>query len=104
VQAIPTAPELAPPPDVCKFCDDQGILDYLRLALRLAAQTFELNGDPRLTLETDPETDEQSVAIDVWSPMSCEEAVERKLRYTRQWVQSIPPNVIGMIRLIVSIA
>jgi hypothetical protein len=103
VQSTPVAPYLAYPPDVRKFCEDRGMVDYLNLALRLASQTFELVGDPRLTLETDPETDEEAVVIDVSSPMSCEEAVERKLEYTRQWVGSIPPDVIGAIRLILSI-
>jgi hypothetical protein len=104
VQAIPSAAELAFPPDVRRFCEDRGSLEYLRLALRLAAQTFQLHSDPLVTLEADPETDEEAVIIDVWSPMSCDEAVARKLQYTRQWVQSIPPDVIGTIRLILSIA
>jgi hypothetical protein len=91
------------PPDVREFCDHRGIVNYLHLALRLASQTFDLVGDPRLTLETDPETDEEAVVIDVSSPMSCEEAVERKLEYTRQWVGSIPPDVIGTIRLVLGI-
>jgi hypothetical protein len=73
MQAISNAADLAFPPDVRAFCDDHGIVDHLRLALRLAAQTFQLDGDPRLTLETDPETDEESVAIDVLSHMNCDE-------------------------------
>jgi len=104
VQAIQNVAELAFPPEVRKFCEDRGVLDYLRLALQIAAQTFELHGDPLVTIETDPETDEEAVVIDVSSPLSCDEAVERKLQYTRRWVQSVPPDVIGTIRLILSIA
>jgi hypothetical protein len=104
MQAIPSAVELAFPPDVRKFCEDRGILGYLRLALQLATQTFQLHSDPLVTIETDPETDEEAVVIDVSSPMTCDEAVGRKLQYTRQWVQSVPPDVIGTIRLILSIA
>ena len=100
----PNSLDVMLPPAVRTFCENRGILDYLRLALRLAAQTFELDRDPVVTLETDPETDEESVVIDVSSQLSCDEAVERKLHYTRQWVQSIPPDVIGTIRLILSIA
>ena len=104
MQAIPSAAELAFPPDVRKFCEDHGILDYLGLALRLATHTFELDGDPRLTLETDPETDEESVAIDISSQIGCDEALELERQFTRQWVQSVPPDAIGMIRLILNIA
>jgi hypothetical protein len=104
MQAMSNAPDLALPPDVRKFCEDRGIVDYLRLALQLAAQTFQLRSDPLVTIETDPETDEEAVVIDVSSPMGCDEAVERKLQYSRQWVQSVPPDVIGTIRLILSIA
>ncbi len=104
MQAISNAPDLAFPPQVRTFCEDHGIVDHVRLVLRLAAQTFQLDGDPRLTLETDPETDEESVAIDVLSHIDCDEALDRERRFTLQWVQSVPPNVIGMIRLVLSIA
>jgi hypothetical protein len=104
VQAVPRAPELALPPDVRKFCEARGVLDYLNLALRLAAQTFELDGDPRMTVETDPETDEESVVIDVSSPVGCDEALEQEHQFTRQWVASVPPDVIGTFCLILNIA
>ena len=104
VQAVSSATELSLPPDVRTFCENRGILDYLGLALRLAVQIFEPTGDPSVTLETDPETDEEAVVIDVSSPMDCHEAVERELRFTRQWVQAVPPDVIGTIRVILDIA
>lgn len=104
MQAISNETELALPPDVRRFCESRGILDYLGFALRLAAQTFESTGDPRVTMETDPETGEEAVVIDVSSPMDYHEAVERELRFTRQWVQAVPPDVIGTIRLILDIA
>ena len=104
MQAISNAPDLAFPPDVRRFCEDHGIVNHLRLALRLSAQTFQLDGDPRLTLETDPETDEVSVAIDVLSHMDCDEALDHERQFTLQWVQSVPPDVLGMIRLILNIA
>jgi len=100
----PKSLDVALPQDVRTFCENRGLIDHLRLALRLAAQTFELDSEPLVTIETDPETDEEAVVIDVSSPMDCDEAVERKLQYTRQWVQSIPPDVIGMIRLILNIS
>lgn len=104
MQATPTGLEFAFPPDVRAFCENRGILEYLNLALRLAAQTFELDGEPRVQIEIDPETDEEAVVIDVSSRMSVDEAVERDLQYTRQWVRAIPSDVIGQIRMILSIA
>jgi len=103
VQGITSATELSLPPDVCRFCKDHGILDYLWLALRRAAQKFESTRDPRVTLETDPETDEEAVIIDLSPPMGCHDAVERELQFTRQWVQAVPPDVIGTIRVILDI-
>jgi hypothetical protein len=58
----------------------------------------------RVALETDPETDEQSVAIDIAAPMEVNEAVERMREYTRQWVQSAPADVLGLIRLVPDIS
>lgn len=104
MQAISNAPDLSFSADVRAFCEDHGIIEHLRLALRLATETFELDGDPRLTVETDPETDEESVAIDVLSHMSCDEALDRERQFTLQWVQSVPAPVLGMIRLILNIA
>jgi hypothetical protein len=103
VQATSSATELAIPQDVRGFCESRGILDYLGLAVRLAAQTFEPTGEPSVTLETDPETDEEAVVIDVASPMDVHEAVERELLFTRKWVESVPPDVIGTIRVILNI-
>jgi RNA processing factor Prp31 len=59
---------------------------------------------PRVTLETDPETDDESVIIDIAAPMEVDKAVERMREYTRQWVHLAPPNVLGLIRLIPDIA
>jgi hypothetical protein len=104
MQATSAQPDLTLPREVTIFCEKRNLLSHLGVALRLAARLFDVSHDPRVTLETDPETDEQSVVIDIAAPMEVDEAVERVREYTRQWVQSAPPDVLGLIRLVPDIS
>ena len=104
MQATSTQSDVAVSPEVRAFCEKQDLLSHLRVALRLAIRLFDVRGEPKVTLETDPETDEESVVIDIVAPMEVEAAVETMREYTRQWVQSAPPDVLGLIRLIPDIA
>lgn len=104
MQATSAQPDLVLSPEVRVFCEKRDLVNYLRVALRLATHLFDPPDKPRVTLETDPETDDESVVIDIAAPMEVDEAVEKMREYTRQWVQSAPPDVLGLIRLVPDIA
>jgi hypothetical protein len=95
-----TASQPALPPTVLAYCQRHGLTDHLMLALRLAEETFDPVRAVGVVVETDPETDEEAVIIDVSCALGSDEAVAQKREYTRRWVESAPPEVIGRIRLI----
>lgn len=98
-----TAPQQALPAPVLAYCQRHGLVDYLTLALRLAGQTFDPVRGIGVGVEVDPETDEEAVIIDVTLALGSEQAVARKREYTRRWVESVPPEVIGRIRLLLDV-
>jgi hypothetical protein len=104
MQATSAQPDLALSPEVMTFCKKRDLLNHLRVALRLATHLFDVSHEPRVAVETDPETDEQSVVIDIAAPMEVDEAVERMREYARQLLLSAPPDVLGMIRLVPDIS
>lgn len=96
-------PDRRVPPDVTAHCEAHGLSEHLWLALRLAEQTFGPIRHLTAEVETDPETGEPAVVIDVASELGPDEAVVRKRAYTQQWVASVPPDVIGRIRLVLDV-
>jgi len=79
-------------------------MEPLQTALRLAESAFGPDSQLQVAVELDPETDHEYLVIDVATTgMTVDEAVARKQQYTRQWVQAVPPEVIGKIRLVMDI-
>jgi hypothetical protein len=100
MQATSAELDLVLSPEVSAFCEKRNLLNYLRASLQLATRLFDTTDGPRVSLETDPETNEESVVIDITARMEVDEAVEAMREYTRLWVRSAPPDVLGLIRLI----
>lgn len=93
------APYLVPD-DVVAYCAAHQLTPYLEIALRLAEETFAPIERLEVGVEPDPEVDEEYVVIDLWARLSVDEGISRKERYTHRWVASVPPSVIGKIRLL----
>lgn len=88
---------------VVTYCDQNHLLEPLQTALRIVECAFGPAAQSRVSLEPDPETDEEYLVIDVATNLPVDEAVGRKQEYTRLWVQAVPPAVIGKIRLVLDI-
>jgi hypothetical protein len=87
------------PDEVAQYCAAHQLSAALETALRLAEETFAPVRRLEVTLEPDPEVNAEYVVLDVWPGLSAAEAFSRKQRYTHQWVRSVPPSVVGRIRL-----
>ena len=98
-----TTSERPIPHSVTAYCEIHNLLAYLKVAISLAEATFDPVYNLRIGVEADPETDEEAVIIDVSVTLGVDEAVSRKGEYTRRWVESVPPEVIGRIRLLLDI-
>ena len=90
-------------PSVLNYCDGNHLIEPLQTALRLVESAFGPAPQLRVALELDPETDDEHLVIDVVTCLPVDDAVARKQEYTRQWVQAMPPEVIGKIRLVLDI-
>lgn len=100
---VTTAIERPWPPAVARFCSKHQLTESLHEALRLVGEVFPAAHGVRVGVESDPETDEEAVIIDVAADLTTADALERKREYSRRWVASVPPDVIGKIRLVLDI-
>ena len=96
----PTVAPYTIPEEVARYCAANQLTPYLKTALRLAEEVFAPIQRIEVVLEPDPEVDEEYVVIDVWLDLPVDETITRKQLYTRRWVASIPPSVIGRIQLL----
>src|SRR5688500_11575093 len=88
--APPADPEL--PPDVAEVCARRGLGGHLPLAVRLAREAFGPASDLRLSVDTDPDTDDRRVVLDVTVDATVDELLRRHRDYTRRWVQAVPAD------------
>lgn len=88
------------PQAVLQFCAANGLLPHVRTAMRLAEEAFAPIDRLQVSLEADPETDQQVVVIDVSLVNRVGLAREQKKNYTRRWVESAPPEARERIRLL----
>lgn len=65
----------------------------------LAESAFHPVLDLNVELETDPETDEKGLVVEVRVSMAIQEVLRRKRAYTRQWIDAAPADVRSRIRL-----
>ena len=77
------------PDDVLQFCEQEGILEYLRLLDALIGRHFP--GADLLTIEIDedPETGERTVGVDLSVGLSVEELIQREKQFVGDRVSRI---------------
>ena len=68
-------------------------------ARRLALEEFRPASEPRVGLETDPETGEQWVEIAVSVAAEPPEALDAYHRYTQRWLASAAAPAVPLVRL-----
>lgn len=91
--------------EVWVFVKANNLLPHLETAIRLARETFADMREIRLSYEPDPEIPFfNSVTIYVKAVGTVEELFEHEKRYTRAFIQAIPPEKRHQITLLVSIA
>lgn len=85
---------------VQRFCAAHNLMVTLESALRLTESVFASVDPFRVDVETDPETEEQTIAIEIAVKKGIEDAAARKREYTRQSVEQSSPRARGEIRLV----
>jgi hypothetical protein len=98
---LPISPELAP---VTPFCERHGILAHAQTAFDLVRQFFPPPAVLAVRLETDPETDDESLVIHVTTQDEVNHFVEVFDRCKTQWVQSIPSQALALIHLSLAVS
>jgi hypothetical protein len=73
------------------------------LSLRLARESFDPVRRLHAELETDPDTDEERIIVEVGVEMPVDEVLERNALYTSQWVARAPLEVRQRIRRLYNI-
>ena len=92
------------PESVLEFAAAHQVLPHLETALRLAAAHFRPRTKPVAEVETDPETDERRIVIDVTVDGDIGDVLRRNDSYTREWIANAPADVRSRIRLLYNIA
>jgi hypothetical protein len=97
---MPSAASHALSEEVVEFCEARHLLGHLETALRIAEQTLQPIDRLSVTIESDPESDEETVVVDVWIRATVDEGLSRKAAFTRQWIDSVPASIVGQIILL----
>ena len=89
------------PDEVVRYCQSHGLLPYLETALRLVDECFQPIQRLELSVEPDPEVeDEAAVIIDIRVAMTVDEVLKRREMYARRLVDAVPPAVTWEIVLV----
>ena len=88
------------PSDVQQYAVAHNLLSDLHLAMQWAEEMFSPIDRCEITLETDPETDELSIAIDIWLSMTIEETVKRNHDFALRWASGAKHESQLVIRLL----
>jgi hypothetical protein len=103
--AARTIAGLAADDEIWAFVKANNLRSHLETAIRLAREIFADVREIRLSYEPDPEIlFFNSVTIYVKAVGTVEELFEQEKRYTRVFIQAIPPEKRHQITLLVSIA
>jgi hypothetical protein len=92
--------EHAVPEDVIEFASRRQLLPHLERAIRLAETAFHPVHRMTFEVETDPETGEQWVAVDVTVDTDGEDVLRRDWAYALEWVKTTPPDVRSWVRVL----
>ena len=92
------------PEAVLEFCEQERILQYLRLADQLISQCFADVRGLDLRVEADPETGDKAVVITLVLDMEIEEIIKRSREFSLAWVTNVPWPESDKIHLCFSLA
>jgi hypothetical protein len=92
------------PADVRQFAQAAGLERFLDVATRLAETHFKPGRLLCAEVQTDPETDERSVVIDVSASGTAEEVLRQNEAFTREWIAAVPAGARSSIRVLYRIA
>lgn len=97
-----TATAIGPsfPAEVAQFCHRNHLLASLEGAVRLAGESFARLEELKVELESDPETGEEYLVIDMVARGTLDSVLEQHRRYTERWVAQAPAGRQQLIRLI----
>lgn len=98
------SPTLQIPSSVARFIGLHGIAAWVGAAADLAIRVFPCVQSLGARLQSDPDTDEERVIIDVTIDSDMDGALAAKKAYTREWVQLCPPESRDRIRLLYHLA
>lgn len=77
-------------PGVAAFCVEEGLTDYLRLALRLIRAHFPAAGPVRQELRQDHETDARWVILSFMIKGEWDDILDQYDAYTDEWAGGVP--------------
>lgn len=98
---MPTALlEHAVPEDVREFASQRQLLPHLERAIRLAEIAFHPVHRMTFEVETDPETGEQWIAVDVTVDTDGDDVLRRDKAYALEWVTTTPTEVRSYVRVL----
>ncbi len=86
-------------PEVRDFCAQQGVLEYVPVAVDLIQKCFTSTQNISLHLEKDPESGEAWVVVCFTTHEEVDKVLEDHRHYTRKWVASAPWPERSKIRL-----
>jgi len=78
------------PDDVLQFCEQEGILEYLRLADELIARHFPSASALAVEMQVDPETGDEAAIVRPRVSGTVDDLLKRSQRYTADWVAQVP--------------
>lgn len=96
---------LAADDEVWAFVRANDLLQHLETAIQLVRQIFFDVREMRLSYEPDPElTSFNSIVIWAKAPGTVEELFEQEKKYTREFVEAVPPDRRHQIGLLLGVA
>jgi hypothetical protein len=96
---------LAADDEVWTFVKANDLLSHLETAIQLVRQTFFDVREMRLSYEPDPELPKfNSIVIWAKAPGTVEELFEQEKKYTREFVEAVPPDRRHQIGLFLGVA
>jgi len=78
------------PDDVLRFCEQEGILEYLRLADELIARHLPDAAALNFEMQMDPETGDEVVLLRLQLSERTDDLLQRSQRYSGDWVDRVP--------------
>ena len=91
-------------PTVRQFCQERKLAPHVPLILRLIDEYFDLAAAPRLSVEDDPEIDEQRLEVTIVARGGPDEVLRDYQRFTRELLTAFPPDALDAVRVSLDVA